>query len=193
MSFHSLQEILRACRCEPAAAPRPASKMDHRRNELLVAANSDADEPLHGAPSVFVSRGSPALRAVRSQSSRSSSNGAATALRRATVTIQCPAGNAAARTISRSLRRTRFRSTAHPTFRVVMMPERHGPPSGCRSTLQMTCLPARLVPFSLTQENSEAALRRWAAEGRMATPTLNTSDDSARAGSPGAYAAGCDA
>src|SRR4051812_4803489 len=71
--------------------------------------------------------------------------------------------------ISRSLRRTRLRCTAFPTFRLVMMPDRHSPPSGSCSTLTITYFPARVTPCSRTRENSEAARRRCAADCRMAT------------------------
>src|SRR5688572_11922249 len=46
--FHGLEKVLRARRFEAAAGARSAQFVQNRRNDLLIAADEEPDDPFHG-------------------------------------------------------------------------------------------------------------------------------------------------
>lgn len=89
--LHSLQKVFGAGRRKSATRTRPANEVDSGGDDLLIAANQDADEPFHSLGAVdvaglcvFFKR--PARFASRSQSCSSSCKVASGERQRAMVT-----------------------------------------------------------------------------------------------------------
>jgi len=112
-----LDHVMGTGRLETAAAPRPQNQGEHRRDQELIGADEEAN---HGCAKI-------AARVPRAiYSARSASAPARPAAARMTRTIQRPGRIRGweSRTISRSRRRRRLRTTAFPTRREAMNPKR---------------------------------------------------------------------
>ncbi len=112
-----LEEVLRAGRLEAAPAARPHDEGQHRGDQKLVAANQEAEHH-----SIKIAARVPS--AIYSE--RRESPLARAAVARTTSTIHRPGTIRGweSRTISRSRRRSRLRTTAFPTRREVTSPKR---------------------------------------------------------------------
>jgi hypothetical protein len=110
----------------------------------------------------------PARRASRSHSFSSVTEVAAAADGRAITTSQTPSASSCCRrlTISRSRRRTRFRTTAAPIRREVTNPTRNFFPPGRCSVPSVSKLPRTVWPSLRTHSNSRASLSRRVAGSR---------------------------
>ncbi len=143
VSLHGLKKITRARRLKAASASRAGKERQHRRDEQLIAANGKLNDALHKSGRITLAR-----RTRRNHSSRNSENATPTARCRATITTHVPGKIRAisARTISRRRRRTRFRSTAAPTRREVMMPTFTEPAAALGRTLSNINFPCIVMP-----------------------------------------------
>ncbi len=153
MFLHCFGEVFGASRFKATARAGAGNRVDEGRNDELVGPQESADEPPH--------RTTPARRASCCHSSRREANVAFAERGFATTTIQTPAGNTAreSRTISRSLRRTRLRTTAPPTFFEVTKPMRAGFSSTPFNTPRSIIFPCCAAPSVLTRRNSEDSVR----------------------------------
>jgi hypothetical protein len=164
--FHSLQKICGTSWFESATgsgtSAEPGKK---RRKRALIHADKDSNERKHQAARIE------ARFARRNHSSSSSRYVARAAFGRAIVTIQKFPGKSGCclRTISRSRRRTRLRTTAEPMRFDVTKPARSGfrsvrpalrTGSGPGSTLKMRKAPRCERPSSFIRSNSDDWMSR---------------------------------
>jgi hypothetical protein len=122
--FNGLEKVMRATRLEPAPRRGSAEQRKHRGDEQLISADTKTNQRFH-----VEDLSTPARVASVRHSSWICENVASTALCRAMRTSQqpVPSNGRSTRTISRKRRRTRFRATAVPTRREVMIPIRAEP------------------------------------------------------------------
>ena len=150
------EKVSRTRRLKAAARARPAEKGEYRRNQDLVAANKQTREKEHQGARIE------ARSARRNHSSFSCACVALAAYGRATTTSQRPARNrgCAVRTMSRSLRRTRLRTTALPMCFGVTKPARNDSSSFKLSAPRTRNRPRSAVPCPFTRANSDGSVRR---------------------------------
>lgn len=153
-----LEEIDRTSRLEPAPGARSAQKRQDRRNEQLITANQKTHEQEHQGARIE------ARSARRNHSSFSAPYDARAAAGRAITTNQKPSRSLPCwvRTMSRSRRRTRFRTTAPPILFEVTKPTRNNFSSSLASTPNTSVRPRCAVPSDLTRVNSTGRTRRLA-------------------------------
>ncbi len=153
-----LQKIRRARRLEAAARSRPAQKRKHWRNQALVSADKKTDERKHQGARIE------ARSARRNHSSFSSRKVARAAGGRAITTSQNPSRIRACcvRTISRSRRRIRFRTTAPPTRLEVMKPICHFCASSTFRKPIISNAPLTVRPSRRTRANCAVSASRRA-------------------------------
>src|SRR5206468_704691 len=128
---HRLERVLRARRV--VAAVRPQCGRDNPPVEVEGQQQELADDP-HGAALPARPAESTSSRSAASTRGSPPSRASAPASGRATRTKSCPSGSsgASAQKASRSIRFTRLRSTAPPTFRPTETPSRGSPTPSAR-------------------------------------------------------------
>jgi hypothetical protein len=158
--LHRFEEVDRTSRFKTASGARPAQKRQHGRNEHLITANQKTHEQEHQGARIE------ARSARRNHSSFSAEYEACTAAGRAITTNQKPSRNLPCwvRTMSRSRRRTRFRTTAPPILFEVTKPTRNNPCSCAARTPKTMARPRWAVPSDLTRANSTGRTKRFAFE-----------------------------
>lgn len=156
--FEGFEKIGRTGRLETASGARSTQKRQDRRNEQLITANQKTHEQDHQGARIE------ARSARRNHSSFSAPYEARAAAGRAITTNQKPLRSLPCwvRTISRSRRRTRFRTTAPPIRFEVTKPTRNNFSSSLASTPKTSVRPRCAVPSDLTRANSTVRTRRLA-------------------------------
>jgi hypothetical protein len=154
------EKVDRACWLETAPGARSTEKRQHRRNRYLVSANQKTHEREHQGARIE------ARSARCNHSSFSARYGARAAAGRAIRTHQKPSRNlpCSLRTMSRSRRRRRFRTTAPPILFEVTKPARKDFSSFRASTPSTSVRPLCAVPSDLTRANSPGRSKRFAFE-----------------------------
>ena len=137
MTNDGLEAILRTGGLVTAARSGAANEMQRGRHESLVAANEQANDRFHVLGLVLRI---PARCAVRRTSWRRSATAASLARHRPIMTSKSPSASfsCSSRTTCRRLRRIRLRTTALPSFLLVMRPKRNFSTSESRSTESTT-------------------------------------------------------
>jgi hypothetical protein len=155
--FQRLEKVSRTSRLKAATRGWPAEEREHGREQQLIAANKKTREKEHQGARIE------ARSARRNHSSFSCAWVAFAAYGRATTTSQTPARNRrwAVRTISRSRRRTRLRTTAVPMCFGVTNPARNDFSSFTLSAPRTRKRPRSAVPCPFTRANSAGRMSRF--------------------------------
>jgi len=157
MRLQCFEKVSRTRRFKAASRARSAEQRQDRRDQQLIAANKKTREKEHQGARIE------ARSARRNHSSFNWWWVAVAAYGRATTTSQTPGRNCgwAVRTMSRSRRRTRFRTTAPPMCFGVTKPARNDFSSFTLSAPRTRNRPRSAVPCPFTRANSAGNVSRF--------------------------------
>lgn len=154
------EKVDRTRRLKTASGARPTKKGQHWRNEQLITTNQKTHEQEHQGARIE------ARSARRNHSSFSARYEARAAAGRAIRTHQKPSLSlpCSLRTMSRSRRRRRFRTTAPPILFEVTKPARNSFSSSLASTPNTSVRPRCALPSDFTRAKSAVRSKRLALE-----------------------------